>query len=173
MKIPVRYLRRQRPLLSCVLLLLTLPFIASAQPEVKLDGGNGGRNTLQGDLITPSGQRLDHPVMVRLATQRGEISTTSNGNGSFVFRQLSGGRYTVTIDAADGYAPAMEVVDISDSGSGGAMSRIGQTFTVQIHLRLAAGQPKASQSNNCQERAAIPVRCESFHRTTWDKVTKR
>jgi Tfp pilus assembly protein PilF len=159
MRIPVRYLRRQRPLLFCLLLVLTVPLIASGQAEVKLDGGNGGRNTLQGDLITPNGQRLDHPVMVRLTTQRGEITTTSNGNGSFVFRQLSGGRYTVRIDASDGYAPAMEVVDVSDSGSGGAMSRIGQTFTVQIHLRLASGQPvaKGVVSANDPPKAAIDL----------------
>lgn len=99
------------------------------------------RNTIQGDIITPNGQRLDHPVMVWLNTNRGDISTTSNGNGSFVFRQLGGGRFTVRVDAGDAFEPATETVDITDSGSVGNMSRIGQIYSVQIHLRLRPGQP--------------------------------
>ena len=123
------------------LVILILPFGVMAQFEstTKLDAGNGGRNTLQGDILTPNGQRLDHPIIVRLWTPRGEITTTSNGNGSFVFRQLTGGRYTVTIDAGDTFSVATEVVDIADSGSGGAMNRMGDTYTVQVHLRPRAG----------------------------------
>jgi tetratricopeptide (TPR) repeat protein len=141
MIVPVRFSHRQRPLLYSALLLLIIPFNIAAQAEVKLDGGNGGRNSLQGDILTPSGQRLDHPVIVKLSTPRGEIQTTSNGNGSFVFRQLTGGRYTVRVEAGDPYALALEVVDISDSGSGGSMSRIGQIYNVQVHLRIRSGQP--------------------------------
>src|SRR5689334_20073739 len=66
------------------------------------------RNTIQGDIITPNGQRLDHPVIVWLSTSRGELSTTSNGNGSFVFRQLGGGRFTVRVDASEAYEQATE-----------------------------------------------------------------
>jgi Tfp pilus assembly protein PilF len=162
MKIRVRFLRRQRPLLSSAFLILILSCsVLAQQPEstVKLDGGNGGRNTLEGNVLLPTGQRLDHPVIVRLSTPRGEISTTSNGNGSFVFRQLVGGRYTVIIDAGDSYALATEVVDVADSGSGGAMSRIGQTYTVQIHLRLKSGPPitKGVVSANDPPKEAIEL----------------
>ena len=145
MKVPVRYPRRQRPLLCSALLSLIFSCTALGQvepPTVKLDAGNGGHNTLQGDVITPGGQRFDRPVMIRLGTPKGEITTTSNGNGSFIFRQLTAGRYTVIIDAGDGYALAREVVDINESSSG-AMGRIGQTYTVQVHLRPSAGQPIA------------------------------
>jgi Tfp pilus assembly protein PilF len=137
MKAQLRLLLPQHPLLYTALVILILPFPVLAQFEStsKLDAGNGGRNTLQGDLITPTGQRLDHPVLVRLSTPRGELTTTSNGNGGFVFRQLTGGRYTVIIDAGDTYALATEEVDIADSSSGGALSRMGQTYTVQVHLR--------------------------------------
>jgi tetratricopeptide (TPR) repeat protein len=158
MIVPVRFFHRQ--LLSySALLLLIIPFTVSAQVEVKLDGGNGGRNSLQGDIITPSGQRLDHPVMVKLSTPRGEISTTSNGNGSFVFRQLTGGRYTVRVEAGDPYAAAFEVVDIADSGSGGSMSRIGQTYNVQVHLRIKSGDPitKGVVSASDPPKAAVDL----------------
>lgn len=161
MKTPVRFLYRRHPLLWSALLTLIISISALAQAEstVKLDAGNGGRNTLQGDVYTPSGQRLDRPVMVRLGTTRGEISTTSDGNGSFVFRQLIGGRYTVSIDVGEAYAPAFEVVDVVDSGSGGQMSRLGQTYTVQVHLRLRAGKPIATGvvSADATPKAAIDL----------------
>jgi Tfp pilus assembly protein PilF len=121
-----------------LVLLISLPSPAQSDPNTKIDSGTGGRNTLQGDVVLPSGQRLDRPILVKLNTMRGEISTMSNGNGSFAFRQLGGGRYTVRIDAVDGYAPASEVIEIHESGSGGAMSRTGQTYSVQIRL-----QPRA------------------------------
>src|SRR5215203_5923410 len=123
------------------ILFLCSNVLAQSEPNVKLDAGNGGRNSLQGDIITPSGQRLDRPVVVKLSTPRGEISTTSNGNGSFVFRNLTGGRYSVRVDVPDAYAPAFEIVDIADSGSGSGMSRMGQIYSVQVHLRIKAGQP--------------------------------
>lgn len=118
-----------------LVLLISLPSLAQSDPNIKFDSGTGGRNTLQGDVVLPSGQRLDRPIQVKLNTVRGEISTMSNGNGSFTFRQLGGGRYTVRVEAVDGYAPASEVIEIHESGSGGAMSRIGQTYTVQIRLQ--------------------------------------
>src|SRR5215216_1204177 len=132
MKFTVPFLQRQRPLLYVAFFIHIFSFNVLAQFEstIKLDAGNGGRNSLQGDLILPNGQRLDHPVMVRLSTPRGEITTTSNGNGSFVFRQLTAGRYTVVIEAGDDFAPATEVVDIAESGSGSAMSRMGEIYTV-------------------------------------------
>jgi Tfp pilus assembly protein PilF len=142
MKASVRFPRRQRPLLCAAVLTLVLSVTALGQvePDMKRDAGNGGHNTLQGDVITPNGQRLDHPVLVRLSTPKGEITTTSNGNGSFIFRQLTAGRYTVTLDAGEGYALASEMVDINESSSG-TMVRMGQTYTVQVHLRPRAGQP--------------------------------
>ena len=161
MKAPVRFSRRQLPSLFSALLTLFWSFTALAQAEsnVKLDAGNGGHNTLQGDVLTPNGQRLDHPVLVRLSTPKGDITTTSNGNGSFVFRQLVGGRYTILIDAGEGYATATEVVDVIDSGSGGSMSRLGEIYTVQIHLRPTSGQPvtKGVVSANDPPKAALDL----------------
>jgi tetratricopeptide (TPR) repeat protein len=160
MKALVRYSRRQRPMLCSALLTLAFSVTAlgQAEPMVKIDAGNGGHNTLQGDVITPNGQRLDHPVLVRLSTPRGEITTTSNGNGSFVFRSLTAGRYTVVIDSAEGYAAAIEQVDINESSSGN-MSRMGEIYTVQVHLRPASGPPvtKGVISANDPPKAALDL----------------
>lgn len=138
MKARVRLPHQHRPLFLCAALVLIFCYNASAQVG---DTTAGSRNTIQGDIITPNGQRLDHPVMVWLSGNRGEQSTTSNGNGSFVFGGVGGGRFSVRVDAGDAYEQATEVVNIVDSGSTGTMSRIGQVYRVQIHLRPRMGAP--------------------------------
>jgi len=154
MKVRACFRRLQRPLILSALLILITGFDTFAQTDA-----TASRNTIQGDIITPNGQRLDHPVIVWLSTNRGEISTTSNGNGSFFFRQLGGGRFTVRVDAGDAYEPATEQVDIADSGSSGSMSRIGQIYSVQIHLRLKSNAPitKGVISANDPPQAAIDL----------------
>lgn len=120
---------------------LFLSFNALAQSDIPGGGqaspGNGGENAIQGDLITPEGKRLDRPVMIRLASMRGELTTTSNGNGSFQFRGLTGGRYVVSVDAGETYATATQSIDIPHSG--GTMARVGQTYSVQLYLRPKGG----------------------------------
>lgn len=128
------WLHQQRPLLFSAILTLLISYSALAQADP-----TGTRNTIQGDIITPNGQRLDHPVMVWLSGNRGEQSTTSSGNGAFSFSQVGGGRFTVRVDAGDAYEPASEVVNIVDTGSTGTMSRMGQIYRVQIHLRPRMG----------------------------------
>jgi len=119
--------------------------------------GNGGQNSIQGDIITPNGKRLDRPVMVRLASARGEFTTTSNGNGSFLFHQLTGGRYVVTVDAGEAYAPATETLDIPHSG--GSMARVGQSYSVQMYLRPRSGDTvtKGTISANDPPKAALEL----------------
>lgn len=140
MKLRVWLGNRQRSLISAALLILIPGVNAFAQTDP-----GASRNTIQGDIVTPNGQRLDHPVMVWLSTNRGELSTMSNGNGSFVFRQLGGGRFTVRVDAGEAFEQGIETVNITDvagsSGSDTNMSRMGQIYNVQIHLRPRPGQP--------------------------------
>lgn len=127
-------------LLVSTLFSLVLSFNALAQsdfPGGQTSAGNGGQNSLQGDIIAPDGKRLDRPVMVRLSSMRGELTTTSNGNGSFLFRQLTGGRYVVSIDAGDLYTTATETVNIPHSGD--SSSRVGGSYSVQLYLRPKSG----------------------------------
>lgn len=138
MNMRVGFQNQYRPLFTSALLILFFCFNASAQTDLA-----GSRNTIQGDIMMPNGQRLDHPVIVWLGSSRGEMSTTSSGNGSFVFRQLGGGRFVVRVDAGDAYEQATEEISIPESGSAGSMSRIGQIYTVQIHLRPKLVEPIA------------------------------
>jgi len=154
MKVRVWFQNRQRPLLPSALFILFICFNTFAQSDTI-----ASRNSIQGDIITPSGQRLDHPVIVWLSTSRGEMSTTSSGNGSFVFRQLGGGRFVVRVDAGEQYEPVSETVNIADTGSSGMMSRMGQTYNVQIQLRPKLGQPitKGVISANDPPQAALDL----------------
>lgn len=124
----------------CAFFLALLAFTgtqAQVDPNYKTDTGTGGRNLLQGDIYLPGGKRFDRAVTVKLGTPRGQIYTTSNGNGSFLFRGLHGGRYTVTVDAGETFEPATESVEMVDTSGG--QNRPGQTFLVQIYLREKKG----------------------------------
>ena len=159
MKLRVRFTYRQRPLLCSAIAILILSFNAMAQSDVpgQTSPGNGGQNTIQGDIITPGGKRMDRPVTVRLNTMRGELSTQSNGNGTFLFRQLTGGRYVITVDAGEAYAPASETLDIPHSGGTG---RIGGMYSVQVYLRPKAGAAAVSKgviSANDPPKAAVDL----------------
>src|SRR5262245_49802756 len=106
MKVRVWFRDRRCPRFASALIILIISFSAFAQSETVTS-----RNTIQGDIITPNGQRLDHPVIVWLSTSRGEMSTTSNGNGSFVFRQLGGGRFVIRVDAGEAFEEATETLN--------------------------------------------------------------
>lgn len=162
MKLQALFPRSFRPLFISLLSILIFSVSAMAQSDFpgQTSPGNGGQNSIQGDIIMPGGQRFDRPVMVRLHTMRGELTTTSNGNGSFVFRNLTGGRYTVRVDAGEAYAPATESIEIAQSASGSAtMSRLGQTYSVQVYLRPRSGEPitKGVVSASDPPKAAIDL----------------
>ena len=78
MKARVSLRQQQRSLLFSALLIL----IVCCHTFAQSDTATGTRNTIQGDIVTPHGQRLDRPVMVWLSGNRGEVSTTSSGNGA-------------------------------------------------------------------------------------------
>lgn len=154
MKVRAWLRRLKSPLIFSALLIVITGFDTFAQTDP-----NASKNTIQGDIITPNGQRLDHPIIVWLSSNRGELSTTSNGNGSFFFRQLGGGRFIVRVDAGEAFEPATEEVNIADSGSSGNMSRVGQIYSVQIHLRPRSSDPitKGVVSANDPPKAAVDL----------------
>ena len=87
--------------LFCTLLIL-LPLVsASAQSGGGVDQtGTNGRHTIQGRIYFPSGRRSDTRVKVKLENfNAGELSVLSDPNGSFVFRGLEPGSYTVVVRA--------------------------------------------------------------------------
>ena len=116
---------------------------ASAQRVASIDSdtadmGTGGRYVIQGTLIFPSGQRVDRPLKVRLATQmRGEITTMTDTNGRFIFRRLNPGNYTILIEADDNYEAVNEQMNIIQAGRSSMISS-EEIIPVQIRLKRKA-----------------------------------
>jgi tetratricopeptide (TPR) repeat protein len=117
---------------------------ASAQRVASIDSdtadmGTGGRYVIQGTIIFPSGQRVDRPLKVSLATQmRGEITTMTDTNGRFVFRRLNPGNYTIMIEADDNYEAVNEQMNIIQAGRSSMISS-EEIIPIQIRLKRKPG----------------------------------
>ncbi len=104
------------------------------------DRGTGGRNTIQGTIFLPGGQRSDRRVKVKLTgLATGEQFQMSDDSGAFSFRRLQGGRYTLVVDAGREYEIFTDSVDIIEP----PLRRTGQGITVPVYITL---QPKRSDS---------------------------
>lgn len=108
------------------------------------DVGTGGRYVIQGTLVFPSGQRVDRPMKVRLATpMRGEISTMTDTNGRFLFRRLAPGSYTIVIDGGENYENVNEPTNIVQAGR--SMGSTEEIIPILIRLKPKAGESVRSE----------------------------
>ena len=129
--------------------------------------GTGGRHTIQGRIYFPSGRRSDARVKVKLENfNAGELSVLSDPNGSFVFRGLEPGSYTVVVDAGEDYDIAREVVYVDTDGSnarrGITLPPVTRLYTVQISLRPKDTGPKAGVVNAVL--AGVPETARELYR---------
>ena len=126
---------------GALVLLLSLSSV-SAQSGGGVDQlGTGGRHTIQGRIYFPSGRRSDARIKVRLENfNAGELSVLSDPNGSFVFKGLEPGSYTVVVDAGEAYEIASERIYIDTDGSnsrrGIVVAPVARLYTAQITLQL-------------------------------------
>ena len=136
--------------------------------------GTGGRHSIQGRIYFPSGRRNDVRIKIRLESfNAGELSVLSDPNGSFVFRGLEPGNYTVVVDAGDPYEPARESVYIDTDGSnsrrGITLPPVARLYTVDISLRLKRdGAVKPSVVNAAL--AALPDNARDLYRKAVDSI---
>lgn len=103
--------------------------------------GTGGRHVIQGRIYFPSGRRSDARLKIRLENfNAGALTVLSDSNGSFVFKGLDPGTYTVIVDAGKSYEVAREPINIETDGSssrrGVTLPPISRLYTVEINLRL-------------------------------------
>jgi Flp pilus assembly protein TadD len=108
--------------------------------------GTGGVHTIRGRIYFPSGRRSDNRVMVKLESYNsGELKVMSDSNGSFAFRGLNPGSYTVVVDGGDDYESVRESVYVDTDGNpsvaGVRLPPVPRLYTVDISLR-----PKRSSS---------------------------
>ena len=132
--------------------LATLLIFSAAAVEAQSGGGievtgTGGRHSITGRLIFPSGQRADTRLAVRLESPgQGDSTVLSDSNGNFSFRSLKAGNYTVVVDGGDYFETVRESVFIDTPVTGPRMLGVipvSRPFTVQIYLQAKGGTARA------------------------------
>ena len=109
--------RRLESFVYCIFLSLLLAFPAVAQissiPDSMSQTGLGGINSIVGTVFGPTGRPIESRVRVQLSSMTsGGRTTTTNENGSFAFRGLPAGTYTISVEKEKEYEPTSHSVDI-------------------------------------------------------------
>lgn len=132
--------------------------------------GTGGRHSIKGRVVFPSGQRADVRLPVRLqSTSGGDISVMSDMNGSFSFQSLRPGSYTVVVEGGDFYEDARESVfiepaTVSTRRSPGAVIPLSRPFTVQVYLRAKRSSSATKTGVLDASLAALPAKAVEHYR---------
>ena len=153
--------------LASLIVLLSLSSVRAQSGGGVDQTGTGGRHTIQGRIYFPSGRRSDSRVKVKLENfNAGELSVLSDPNGSFVFRGLEPGSYTVVVDGGEDYETARELVYVESDGNnsrrGITLPPITRLYTVQISLRPKNTGPKAGVVNAVL--AGVPETARELYR---------
>ena len=127
----------------CAALLLALCHADAALAQVGTDStGTGGRHSIQGRIVNPSGRRVDARMRVRLQSTSnlsGDLTVLADANGTFSFRGLQAGNYTVVVEGGDDFETARESVTIESDGAnprrGVIIPMASRPYTVQIYLK--------------------------------------
>ena len=126
---------------------------ALAQSRINTSG-TGGIHEIRGRIYLPNGRSMDTPTTVQLeSTNFSTITVESDRSGSFSFRALAPGNYSVVIAASDQFETAREYVTIDTQI--GAASGSARIFTVPIFLRAKRSVERKNGVVNAKW-AAVP-----------------
>lgn len=104
-----------------------------------------GIHQIQGRVHFPSGQVVDNKIVkvtLESVSAFGTMSTVTEQDGSFRFRSLQAGSYTIVVDAGKEYEIARETVNIDREASPG-----GRTIQVAIQLQLKVDSANPAFAN--------------------------
>jgi len=122
-------------------ILLFSAVVALAQSGGGIDvTGTGGRHSISGRLVSPSGQRADLRLKIRLESPgQGDLTVLSDVNGNFTFRSLKAGNYTVVIEGNELFETVRESVYIDPATFAPRTTQgvvpVSRPFTIQVYLR--------------------------------------
>lgn len=138
--------------------------------------GTGGRHTIQGRLVFPSGQRADLRLKVRLESSGGDLTVLSDMNGTFKFQSLRPGHYTVIVEGGELYETQREPVFIE---SGSLSSRrmpgtvpISRPFNVLFYLRPKAEENRTKPGVLNAALAGVPKSAADLYQLALESVEK-
>jgi Flp pilus assembly protein TadD len=91
----------------------------------------GGNNYVVGTVFGPTGMPVNTRISIRLSTPEfGDVITSTDDGGKFVFSGVGNGLYTLIIDSEPDFEPVREEVDIVRK-----RSSVPETYTLTIRLR--------------------------------------
>lgn len=118
-----------------------------AQGSATNDIGNGGIHSIQGRIYTSNGRRSEMMGMrIRLFNvSSNDLSVIADSNGTFTFRNLIPGTYTIQIDGGDYFENVNESVEIDAPGSSNLSTTIRLTggarkVSIPIYLKAKVSQ---------------------------------
>lgn len=134
-------LRIVRSICAALIFIACAPAAPLAQGGGGVDHtGTGGHHSIQGRIVFPSGRRADVRLKVRLESSgSGDLTVIADANGSFGFRSLRPGYYTIVIDGGEDFESVRESVFIESAGissrRGPTAPAISRPYTIQVYLR--------------------------------------
>ena len=116
--------------------LVTLNVSGQGVPAVARPDASVNDLSIQGRVYLPNGQPLGRSVRVELRGPRATTQTIdTDNNGSFSFRSVTPGEYTVYVDAGEEFEPANESI-MADSFLQKAIARTrGRSDQISIYLK--------------------------------------
>lgn len=130
----------------------------SAQMIIGTDTGLGGANSITGTVLSPSGQRVEGHVSIRLRTEtRGDRICVTDEVGNFAFRGLVNGDYSLVIDKEKDFEPLMQSINVFQM-----KGAPGQNVLVSIRLKYKAGVAAKPGVVN-SELAGVPETALAFY----------
>jgi len=93
----------------------------------------GGNNFIVGTVFWPSGEPINRKINIRLRSPtKGDILSTTDDRGRFIFSGVGAGLYVVVIDGEERFQPINEPVEVVRQ-----RSAVPETYTLSIRLRDA------------------------------------
>lgn len=142
--------------------------VVSAQSGASDPTGTGGRHSIKGRLVFPSGQRADIRLKVRLESfGSGDLTVISDVNGNFGFQSLRPGSYTVVIEGGEYFESERETV-LVEGGSASGRRQAGivpmsRPFVVQVYLRSKSSSTTTKTGVLNAALAAVPKRAADLY----------
>ena len=130
---------------------------ASAQAIQGTDTGFGGANSITGTVLSPTGQRMERRVSVRLASmEKGDRVAMTDDVGNFGFRGLPNGDFQIVIDKEKDFEPFTQNVNVFQM-----RGAPGGNYMVSIRLKYKAGAvPKPGVVN--ADLAGVPANALAY-----------
>ena len=129
--------------ISAFLIALPAVFIVDAQSRTNTSG-TGGIHEIRGKIYLPSGKTMDSPVEVELQSisNFATLKVTTDREGTYSFRNLQPGNYTVIVKAGDQFEESREYTTIdteATSRSTVPMPPTPKVVTIPVYLQFKRG----------------------------------